>query len=45
MQLADRIAHSPNLGIKNALADRLMKKAPAAPVTRNLNRKVLDVHG
>src|SRR4051812_30890758 len=25
MQLADRIAHSPRLGVKNALADRLLK--------------------
>ena len=42
MQLADRIAHSPNLGIKNVLADRLMKRGPqASPV----QRKGLDVHG
>ena len=26
MQLADRIASSPRLGVKNALADRLMKR-------------------
>jgi hypothetical protein len=25
MQIADRIAHSPRLGIRNALADKLMK--------------------
>jgi hypothetical protein len=50
MELADRIAHSPNLGIKNALADRMMKrgipasstpKAAATPV----QQKGLDVHG
>lgn len=38
MHLADRIAQSPNLGIKNVLADRLMKKAPA-------EHKGLDLHG
>jgi hypothetical protein len=43
MQLADRIAHSPNLGIKNVLADRLMKKAPQAAATKIT--KGLDVHG
>jgi Rod binding domain-containing protein len=29
MQLADRIAHSPSLGIKNALAKRMLKTRPA----------------
>lgn len=43
MELADRIAQSPNLGIKNALADRLMKKAPASAAA--IEQKGLDVHG
>ncbi len=41
MQLADRIAQSPRLGIKKALADSMMKKGPQAAV-----KKIgLDVHG
>lgn len=40
IQIADRIANSPRLGIKKALADRLMKKSsPAA------SSATLDVHG
>jgi len=42
MQLADRIAHSPRLGIKNALADRLMKRGLAKQATTN---KGFDVNG
>ncbi len=41
MQLADRIAQSPRLGIKKALADRMMKKGPQAA----LKKTGLDVHG
>ena len=37
MQLADRIAQSPRLGVKTAIADRLMK--------RMSTQKVLNVHG
>jgi hypothetical protein len=37
MQLADRIAQSPRLGVKKALADRLMKRMGT--------EKVLNVHG
>jgi hypothetical protein len=46
MQLADRIAQSPRLGIKNALTDRLMQRSlreynsPAGA-----NGKALNVHG
>jgi hypothetical protein len=40
MQMADRIAQSPKLGIKKALADRLMKRGG----TKAAN-KGLDVHG
>ena len=39
MQLADRIAHSPRLGVKNALADRIMKRGVASV------KKELNVHG
>ncbi len=39
MAIADRIAQSPRLGIKQALADRLMKRGPVAAKTK------LDVHG
>jgi hypothetical protein len=41
MQLADRIAHSPRLGIKNALADRLMKRTAA----KQPSGKELNIHG
>ena len=37
MQLSDRIAHSPRLGVTKALADRLMKRMGP--------EKVLNVHG
>ena len=37
MQLADHIAHSPRLGVKKALADRLLKRIGP--------EKVLNVHG
>jgi hypothetical protein len=37
IQLADRIAQSPRLGVKRALSDRLMK--------RMSQQKVLNVHG
>ena len=40
IQIADRVAHSPRLGIKEALADRLMKKS--SPAAANAT---LDVHG
>jgi hypothetical protein len=41
MQLADRIAQSPKLGIKTALANRLMRRGrPAAQPSKELN-----VHG
>jgi hypothetical protein len=44
MQLADRIAHSPRLGIRDALADRLLKRAGSSkPVTTA--PKGLNVHG
>jgi hypothetical protein len=43
MQLADRIAHSPRLAATNALADRIVKKTPAAKTAgRTLG---LDLHG
>jgi hypothetical protein len=42
MQLADRIARSPKLGIKNALADRLMKRGLARAQG---GLKGLNVHG
>ena len=37
MQLSDRIAHSPRLGVTKAFADRLMKRMGP--------EKVLNVHG
>ena len=43
MQLADRIAQSPRLGIKNVLADRMMKKAPQK--TAAAKKSGIDVHG
>jgi hypothetical protein len=39
MQIADRIAQSPRLGIKKTLADRLMKRGQASMKTK------VDVHG
>ena len=39
MQMADQIAHSPRLGIKEALTRQLMKKAAPAVASR------LDKHG
>lgn len=46
MQIADRIAHSPHLGIKEALADRLMKKGSAAAnLSQTRQMSGLDVHG
>lgn len=40
MQIADRIAHSPQLGIRKALADRMMKRGP-----KTAAHKKVDVHG
>jgi hypothetical protein len=42
MQIADRIAHSPQLGIRKALADRMMKRGPQ---TKAAPHKEVDVHG
>ena len=39
IQISDRIAHSPRLGIKNALADKIMKRGLASV------KKGLNVHG
>ena len=41
MQIADRIAHSPRLGIKEALTKRLMKSREQTQP----NIRKLDVHG
>ena len=40
MQISDSIAHSPRLGIKEALADRLMNSGTPAAATKRM-----DVHG
>jgi hypothetical protein len=45
MQLADRIAQSPRLGIKNVLADRMMKKAPQKMAAAAAKKSGIDVHG
>jgi hypothetical protein len=41
MQLADRIAQSPQLGIRKALSDRLMKRGSVD----SIKNKGLNVHG
>ena len=43
MHLADRIANSPRLGIKNALADRLMKRGLEKQAAET--SKGIDVNG
>jgi len=45
MQIADRIAHSPQLGIRKALADRMMKRGSVKKVAVTLTHKDVDVHG
>jgi len=45
MQLADRIAQSPRLGIKNVLADRMMKKAPQKSAAASFRKSGIDLHG
>jgi hypothetical protein len=40
MQIADRIAHSPRLGVKTALASRLMQRSTQAE-----EKAKLDIHG
>jgi hypothetical protein len=57
MQLADRIAQSPRLGIKDALVDRLMRRGQPVAATSSATggqppaatatpaHKELDVHG
>lgn len=45
MQIADRIARSPNLGIKNALADRLEKHYGSSKTTNTRKAETLNVHG
>ena len=42
MQIADRIAHSPELGIRKALANRLMTRGRE---TQAATHKDVDVHG
>jgi hypothetical protein len=52
IQISDRIAHSPRLGIKTALADRLMKRGNAHAAIHNASKLPaagatgkLNVHG
>jgi hypothetical protein len=51
MQISDRIAHSPRLGLKTALTERLLKRGqPDAPVHANASKPQqtpgrIDLHG
>ena len=48
IQIADRIAHSPRLGVKTALGERLMQRSTpktAADVKKLTDVNELDVHG
>ena len=45
MQLADRIAQSPRLGVTSVLADRIMKKSPQKPAAASFRKSGMDVHG
>ncbi len=45
MQLADRLAHSPQMGVTNALAKRLLKRGTAKPAAKAAGNTKLDVHG
>ena len=45
MQIADRIAHSPQLGVRKALADRMMKQKPQKVAANKVAHKEVDVHG